>query len=266
MNVGGLVGNNNYSSSITNSFATGNVTGSGSFGGLIGYDDGTNTLTNNWWYNSLSNGIGNNASNINVGHWQEAGSASDFFNPSQAVYNGTSPWDISSTTGHIWAMSGENNAFPLLQFRYATTIEDAYQLQLMFLDLGATYTVANNIDATQTLSWNLGAGFIPIGNSSSPFTGTFNGNNYTISNLFINLPSMNDVGLFGQTSGATIENVGLVNATITGQNNVGGLAGSSYNSSSIDNSYATGSVNGNGNRSAALLVFFGEAVFTIAMP
>ncbi len=58
-----------------------------------------------------------------------------------------------------------------------------------------------------------------------PFTGTFNGNNYTISNLFISLPSTNDVGLFGETSGATIENVGLVNANITGQNHVGGLLG-----------------------------------------
>ena len=120
--VGGLVGENRNSSSVVNSFAIGSVSGGGNVGGLIGYDDGTSTLTNNWWYNSLSKGIGNNGSNTSVGHWQEAGSASDFFNPSQAVYNGTSPWDISSTTGHIWAMSGDNDAFPLLQFPYSTTI------------------------------------------------------------------------------------------------------------------------------------------------
>ena len=242
--VGGLVGYNTGGSSIDNSYATGSVSGSSNVGGLIGDDDGSNTLTNNWWYNSLSQGIGNNASNTSVGQWQEAGSASDFFNPAQAVYNGTNPWDISSTTGHIWAMSGDNDAFPLLQFRYAATITDAYQLQLMFLNLGATYSLANNIDATETLNWNAGGGFAPIGSNISPFTGTFNGNNYTISNLFINLPSMNDVGLFGQTSGATIENVGLVNANITGQNNVGGLVGDNSSHSSIANTYATGNVNG----------------------
>ena len=51
-----------------------------------------------------------------------------------------------------------------------------------------------------------------------PFTGTFNGNSYTISNLYIDIPSTNDVGLFGYTSGATIENVGLINVNITGEN------------------------------------------------
>ena len=140
-------------------------------------------------------------------------------------------------------MSGDNDAFPLLQFRYATTITDAYQLQLMFLNLGAIYSLANNIDATQTLNWNAGGGFAPIG-ISSPFTGTFNGNSYTISNLFINLPTTDNVGLFGYTSGATIENVGLLNANVTGQNNVGALVGYNNNSSRIDNSYATGSVIG----------------------
>ncbi len=243
-NVGGLVGYNRSSSSIDNSYATGSVSGNSNVGGLIGYDDGSNPLTNNWWYNSLSQGIGNNASNTSVGYWQEAGSASDFFNSSQAVYNGTNPWDISSTTGHIWAMSGDDDAYPLLQFRYATAIQDAYQLQLMFLNLGASYSLGNNIDAGQTLNWNSGGGFAPIG-INSPFTGTFNGNGYTISNLFINLPSTNDVGLWGEIVGAAVGNVGLVNANITGQNNVGSLVGLSNNSSSIANTYATGSVSGN---------------------
>ena len=94
--------------------------------------------------------------------------------------------------------------------------------------LSSRFGLANNIDASGTCNWNSGAGFTPIGNSSTPFTGTFNGNNYTISDLFINLPTTNDVGLFGYTWGAIIENVGLLNANITGQNNVGGLVG--YNS------------------------------------
>ena len=41
-----------------------------------------------------------------------------------------------------------------------------------------------------------------------------------------------------------VGNVGLVNANVTGQNNVGALVGYSNTSSSIDNSYAIGSVSG----------------------
>ena len=119
-------------------------------------------------------------------------------------------------------------------------IYDVYGLQGMEGFLSSTFGLANDVDATVTSKWDSGAGFTPIGNNSTPFTGTFNGNSYTISNLFINLPTTNDVGLLGYTSGATIENVGLVNANITGQNNVGALVGYNNNSSSIDNSYATG--------------------------
>ncbi len=102
----------NLSNGIDNSFATGNVSGGSNVGGLIGYYVGTSTLTNNWWYNSLSNGIGNNGFNISVGHWQEATSASDFFNTAQAVYNGSGPWDFTN----VWVAPGA--MYPDLIFSY----------------------------------------------------------------------------------------------------------------------------------------------------
>ena len=110
--------------------------------------------------------------------------------------------------------------------------------------LGLYYQVANNIDASETSSWNSGAGFVPIGNNSTPFTGNFNGDGYTIADLFINLPSMNQVGLFGVTSGSIISNIGLTNVNVTGQNYVGGLAGENGSAATISNSYMTGSVTG----------------------
>ncbi len=253
--VGGLVGYNYTNSTISNSYATGVATSSGdTAGGLIGNDDGTNTLTNNWWYNATNSvGVGN-SSPLGV---NKAGAVSDFFSTAtvgsstgNAVYwvsgdvGGALVWDMSPSLGHVWAMSGDDDAYPLLQFRYSTTITDDIQLQLMFLNLGASYSLANNIDATETLNWNNGAGFAPIGSSGTPFTGNFNGNNYTISNLFIDRPSTADVGLFGFTSGSTIENVGLLNVNITGEIDVGSLAGTNYYSGSIDNAYATGSVGG----------------------
>jgi filamentous hemagglutinin family protein len=113
--------------------------------------------------------------------------------------------------------------------------------------LSAYYQLANNINAGETSSWNAGAGFIPVGNNSTPYSGTFNGNNYTISNLFINLPTTDNVGLFGYTSGAVIENIGLLNVNITGQNNTGSLVGNNEAGSIVD-SYANGSVSGSGNQ------------------
>ncbi len=89
-----------------------------------------------------------------------------------------------------------------------------------------------------------GKGWEPIGIfSSSPFTGTFNGNGHTITGLFINRPVTNFVGLFGATdSGAKIFNVGLANVVVTGGFSVGGLVG--HNGGTITNSYATGAVTG----------------------
>ena len=69
-----------------------------------------------------------------------------------------------------------------------------------------------------------------------------------------------------QTSGATIENVGLLNVNITGQNNVGGLVGYSNNSSSISNSFATGNVSGIIMSAALLVIMIIQAVSPTAMP
>ena len=138
-------------------------------------------------------------------------------------------------------------------------IADVYGLQGIGSPSGAllsdNFVLANNIDATGTSAWNGGAGFVPIGNSTNPYLGTFNGNGNTISNLTINLPEATDsVGLFGQlgettyTDGVsgTIENVGLLNVDITGNQNVGGLVGTN-SFSTIDHSYVTGTVTGGDN-------------------
>ena len=101
--------------------------------------------------------------------------------------------------------------------------------------------------AVSRIIWTIGEGWQPIGDSSNPFTGQFEGNGFTISNLTINRGRTNGVGLFGYTgSGAEIANVGLLSVDITGtSSNVGGLVG--VNVSIITNSYATGSISGDSN-------------------
>ena len=71
-------------------------------------------------------------------------------------------------------------------------------------------------------------GFLPIGTKSHSFAGTFEGNAYTIKNLMINRPDVDNVGLFGYAYYAEIKGFNLENVNITGNNNVGGVAGYSY--------------------------------------
>jgi hypothetical protein len=96
---------------------------------------------------------------------------------------------------------------------------------------------------------NSGAGFIPIGTYSTRFTGSYDGDGYTIDNLYINRSSTDYIGMFGCTDGATINNLGVTNVDITGYESVGGLVGFTYNTyiantSAVSNSYSTGSVSG----------------------
>ncbi len=84
-----------------------------------------------------------------------------------------------------------------------------------------------------------GISWWPIGTFNKPFSGVFKGNGYTISNLTIKAGSTNEVGLFGAIgAGGRVENVGLMNVNITGQSNVGTIAG--YSFGTIINSYAEG--------------------------
>ncbi len=73
-------------------------------------------------------------------------------------------------------------------------------------------------------------GFSPIGSSGkkkSSFTGTYNGQLFKITNLYINRQSVEFVGLFGSTSKATIKNIRLNNVHILGKNKIGALVGMS---------------------------------------
>ncbi|MCA9429809.1 MAG: hypothetical protein KC940_04790 [Candidatus Omnitrophica bacterium] len=105
------------------------------------------------------------------------------------------------------------------------TITSATELQAMIYDLTADYHLGSDIDASETLEWNDGAGFEPIGTDLTPFTGSFSGMIHKISNLQINRPTAHQVGLFGHVEGATLENVELLDVNIVGFSSVGGLVG-----------------------------------------
>lgn len=111
--------------------------------------------------------------------------------------------------------------------------------------LNGNYVLQNDLTTAMSdySTFNTGAGWNPIGNGSSAFTGTFDGQNNTLDGLFISRGGTNYIGLFGETDGATISNLGLTNINLTGLDYVGGLVGYNYESS-IDNSYSTGNIHG----------------------
>lgn len=76
------------------------------------------------------------------------------------------------------------------------------------------------------------------------FEGNFDGNGHTIANVVIDRPEQYYVGLFGYvgTDGA-VRRLGVENVSMTGQTNVGGLAG--YCEGTIEFCYTTGQVTGN---------------------
>ncbi|MFY4788168.1 GLUG motif-containing protein [Aliarcobacter butzleri] len=156
--------------------------------------------------------------------------------------------NTNSTNGGVYFNAANTSNKVVFDTNGKVVVNNLYQLQWINTALNGKYELGSNIDAsvtkTDTANWGT-AGFNPIGIASNYFNGTFDGLGFTISNLYINRPSQNYVGLFGFTNNlATIKNIGLNNVGITGGDFTGGLVGCMFNGT-ISNSYATGNVTGN---------------------
>ncbi len=78
-----------------------------------------------------------------------------------------------------------------------------------------------------------GAGWIPIGTSTYPFKGTFDGNGHSINGLYIDKEDTERVGLFGNTHFNAVLTDFTVNGVVKGSNYTGGIVG--YNQAKIQN-------------------------------
>lgn len=101
--------------------------------------------------------------------------------------------------------------------------------------------------------WNQGAGWVPIGDPANPFIGTYNGNGFDISNIFIDRPMDSNLGLFGYCQGAEISNVSILDATIVGASKIGGLVGENYTESIINNCVASVDITASGEAVGGLI-------------
>lgn len=127
-------------------------------------------------------------------------------------------------------------------------IEDLYNIRY---DLSGDHVLMNDLDfnsdssysdPANKISYTTKEGWDPI----DGFLGMFDGNGYTISNLFVSTTSTStNIGLFGDISvSSSVFDVGLLNTDISAinSNKVGSLVGSS--DGTVVNCYSTGSVAG----------------------
>jgi peptidoglycan hydrolase-like protein with peptidoglycan-binding domain len=103
-------------------------------------------------------------------------------------------------------------------------ISNCTELQAMSGNLDGNYVLSGNIDCSDTVNWNSGEGFVPVGTNVTPFTGSLEGAGYTISNLTINRPAEDYVGLFGWAEGITVQDL-TITGSVEGSSYVGALAG-----------------------------------------
>jgi len=141
--------------------------------------------------------------------------------------------ELSFTTPHLTI---DNNGNYLIENK-----EDLILLANLVNDgnsfTGSTFILANHIVLPENTPNNI----LSIGNYSNnkPFSGTFNGNDKRIYNVFIDQPNNPYQGFFGYTKNAYITNLGLVNTTASGRNYTGGMVAYAENTD-IRNSYVSG--------------------------
>ena len=84
-----------------------------------------------------------------------------------------------------------------------------------------------------------------IGSDDTAFTGTYDGNGFTISNLTIDDSNADSMGLFGEIAGSTLKDITLANVVVSGRVQVGGLVGKVF-SGTIERVSVNATVTGSG--------------------
>jgi hypothetical protein len=129
-------------------------------------------------------------------------------------------------------------------------ILDWYDLDAVRDNPRGDYVLMNDLDSTTagyvelaSSTANQGEGWQPIGTSDDPFSGTFDGQAYEISDMFINRADETAVGLFAAVdAGGLIQNVRMLQVNIAGDWAVGALVGENWGD--VRDSHSEGAVTG----------------------
>ena len=178
--------------------------------------------------------------------WSASGNTGTFGSTTNASTNYTPP--IAPSTGTITLTATLSAVAGTIDNPFlVATVEDLQHVGKPQAGTGyANWTRTAYYKQTANIDMN-GQTFTAIGNNSQPFTGSFDGQGYTITNLTINGSGNLYQGLFGYIQSyiqsCEIKNIGLVGGSVTGGTYVGGVIG--YNGSgTVTNCYTTGDVTG----------------------
>jgi len=259
---GGFVGLIGGGASVDHVYATGSVSGTGGLSGLVGLlgnslaPDTSGSISDSYWDEGTT---GRTTPYILSG----TGSASNLLGlggtTGLSAYNPANYANLDLI--NTWYMvPGETR--PILRSEYSASITNVHQLQLMALNLGGSYVLANDIQAGETAMasgvWNPANGFVPVGPTpAAPFTGVLDGDGHSIFDLKINTPAgpaqtyyggfaqTGFAGLFGAVGvNGRVFDLSLDNVNVTGGDGVlvGALAGGFLGQA--DNVSSSGSVTG----------------------
>lgn len=124
----------------------------------------------------------------------------------------------------------------------ATRVDISTLAQLRSMSLTGNYRLIKDITMTAG-----DAGFNPIGGPFDYFSGTFDGNGFSIINFrTVNHPTNPGYyrGLFGITNGAILRKVRLTNVNVAGEAHTGAIVGSMINTLLTDSYVSGGTVSG----------------------
>lgn len=109
-------------------------------------------------------------------------------------------------------------------------------------NLSGSYILANDLTSETAgfSTYAAGEGWLPVGTAADPFTGTLDGQGYSIQSLRINR-SAGNVGLFAVTTNATIKNLKLTSVDITAVATSSGVLVGNAIDTRVENVHVTGS-------------------------
>ena len=288
-NVGGVCGMNSGRRTVQGCYNTGKVSGNSYFGGVCGFSDGSYVNVEKCYYlvGTSENAVGNRGDDINCESKTETefknGAVayrlqSDLGGTTQVwgqrIGMDKTPVLSSDTTYKVYARatspckSGYSNTNDgTLEHNYvngvcsncgeweeAKDVDGYYEIhnqwQLRWFANQVNIQKRPNINARLMNDITMdGTEWTPIGTDTISFTGTFEGQGYTISGLTCTDTNKDHVGLVGYAIDATIQNVTVQGATLNGRDYIGSVCGY-LSGGTITNCHAVETVIGKTGREA----------------
>lgn len=256
LKTGGVCGESTDGSTLANCYNTGMLIGDSVVGGICGSVESSADVSSSF---SMAEICGNSeiGGNIGTGPSKNCFYSKDFFLKEDfggPVETKDLTSRLSGFSGDIWergsytkgtengryrsdnytlirlkgvgkAQSGElrmYNYFTVTgdSWRYYNPITTADEFEKLTQNSAMwrrNYVLQSDIDLS-------GRNITPIGNEVTPFYAHFSGDGHKISNLIINQPDSDNIGLFGYVTGWLYDII-TENGSITGRNNVGGIFG-----------------------------------------